>query len=114
MLDRGKLEIPTGSPHDIAMMAYRIAEQAMAHIINHERTCSDRWDIQRRTMEALKDTAEQNSRVSASDRKDLRDDVAALEAKATSIIARATIWLLTSMAAGMAGLIWWIVTHKWI
>jgi hypothetical protein len=114
MADRRDLEIPTGTPHDIAVMAFRIAERAMAHIEQHERICGERWDIQRQAMEGLRHAAESNFQIGAADRKDMREAIATLQAKATSVVMRLGIWLLTAMAGGLVGAIWFIVTHKWV
>ncbi len=110
MADRTRIEAPSGSPHDIAMMAYRIAERAMTHIEQHERTCGERWQIQERKMGELKDVAERNFQIGASDRLEIREALQALQAKATSLVIRGGTWLIVTMAGGLAGTIWFIIT----
>ncbi len=108
------IEIPSGSAHDIALMAYRIAERAMTSIERHERICSERWELQRETLEKVRVLAASNFEAGAADRKEIRDSLEALKAKATSIATRAAFWLLTTMAGSLFGAIWFIATHKWV
>lgn len=86
----------------------------MAHIERHEQTCGERWEIQRRTMEGLRQTAESNFKIGAADRQEIRESLEKLRVWTTSIVARVGTWLLVTMAGGLAGAVWFIVSHKWV
>jgi hypothetical protein len=70
---------PSGSPHDIAMMAYRIAERAMEQMERHERDCTDRWEEQLESMNRLRETALSNFNIASADRVDFREKLDSIQ-----------------------------------
>ena len=112
MADRRNAEIPNGSPHDIAMVAYRIAEQAMAHITEHERDCRTRWEEQRKSMSSFKDTALANFQAAGADRAAFSAKLDAIEERANSFLFRSAVALIGMLVTGLTGTIWYIITQK--
>lgn len=96
--------IPSGSPHDVAMMAYRLAARAMSLHERHVAECAKRWDQQRVAMD-------DHFRAAAADRQEFRQTLDRLRAQATSVVLRFGIWAITMLTTGLAGATWWIVTH---
>ncbi len=102
---------PTGSAHDIAMMAYRIAERAMSLYERHEDDCNARWEAQRLAVDRLREVALANFNTSQMDRTEIREKLDALRATATGMLIRTGAWLIVALTGGLSATVWWLVTH---
>jgi hypothetical protein len=98
---------PSGSPHDIAMMAYRIAERAMDQNERHERDCTDRWEAQRVAMDKLRDTALSNFQSAALDRVDFREKLDGIQ----SFMVRTGVGLIGTLFMLLIASASYIVLH---
>ncbi len=98
---------PNGTAHDIAMMAYRIAERVMADFDQHKKDCTGHWDLQRSAMDRLRETALVNFKSAAQDRVEFKEQLNSIQ----TFLVKTGIGLIVGLAGALISALTYIVIH---